>query len=688
MKDETASNSKKNSEKVNNYNRINSSTGIRDTNLFSKDFLFFKNDILKDIKDLEIKLENQKKVNAELKNIISSHDLQLIKLNNKIENISNNINQNKVEADFYKEKLDILLEFKTKTEDELASHDCKLKINAEEIRNAINKYDRVIYESLELPGIVGKDGKFRSFRNLLDYVLNQLKALSIFKDKNNSELQSYRTKLDSTVNSLNYQIASIMGNANTFTTSNIKELEKKCMNEIKSYDDKIMKLRVNNLELIQNFEKEKNQIFEEWNNIKNMKKELVELVDSSIKKMNTSNNHMKKTLDNYEKQFNEIKNDISSITEIYNKMKKENLENFNHNNISKSNIIYNSNFQRNNNEEKKDLSINKTKSDFFKSNYLLNESHVGTKRIQSAKSDLQDYIEGNSFYQRLKEKNNSRCKQHENSESTIKFMMKKYYDEGIGNKKNLSIYGSLENLMNKNNQHVKDKNKANQTMNSSPKNFNLNDNECKKVEHSSNTNMNYSKNKKFILVKEGEVINNNHNRKNKNKSKETERRLIIDDKFTESFIDKRKITNLKQLSSISFLYDDIKNKKFPNIDKIEISKNDDIVIKAKKIHRMNKNTMDSLKYKEYDVASGINLPNDNKPKTHKIGRKMSSPEAIQYHNNNGSEQNISLNKAMINNIYYENSSGKNKRDEKSKIKRKISDSIKKTIYRLKSEKNK
>ena len=227
MRDEHQKTLDASAEKENNQA---SSHFSKDINFFSKDFLFFKNDVLKDIKDLEIKLENQKKINAELKNIISSHDLQLIKLNNKIENISNNINQNKVEADFYKEKLDVLLEFKTKTEDELASHDCKLKINAEEIRNAINKYDRVIYESLELPGIVGKDGKFRSFRNLLDYVLNQLKALSIFKDKNNSELQSYRTKLDSTVNSLNYQIASIMGNANTFTTSNIKELEKKCMN--------------------------------------------------------------------------------------------------------------------------------------------------------------------------------------------------------------------------------------------------------------------------------------------------------------------------------------------------------------------------------------------------------------------------------------------------------------------------
>jgi hypothetical protein len=55
-----------------------------------------------------------------------------------------------------------------------------------------------------------------------------------------------------------------------------------------------------------------------------MKKELVELIESSIKKLNNSNNSIKKTLDNYEIQFNEIKNDISSMNALYGKTKIEN----------------------------------------------------------------------------------------------------------------------------------------------------------------------------------------------------------------------------------------------------------------------------------------------------------------------------------------------------------------------------
>ena len=87
----------------------------------------------------------------------------------------------------------------------------------------------------------------------------------------------------------------------------------------KEFNDKLLKIRVDNMESINIFQKEKDQIFSEWDNIKNMKKELVELVETSIKKINISNAQMKKTLDNYEKQFVEVKNDIMSINEIYNK---------------------------------------------------------------------------------------------------------------------------------------------------------------------------------------------------------------------------------------------------------------------------------------------------------------------------------------------------------------------------------
>ena len=44
---------------------------------------------------------------------------------------------------------------------------------------------------------------------------------------------------------------------------------------------------------------------------------------------------------------------------------------------------------------------------------------------------------------------------------------------------------------------------------------------------------------------------------------------------------------------------------------------------------MNRNIIDNLKYKEYDIVSGIKLQNYNNPKTHKIGHKISLQESIQ-----------------------------------------------------------
>ena len=168
-----------------------------------------------------------------------------------------------------------------------------------------------------------------------------------------------------------------------------------------------------------------------------MKQELVELFESSVKKLNELNNSIQKTLDNYEIQFSEIKKNINIINDVYNKMKYEN------ENIS----IYN--------EDQHDFKINSTKSDFFKmSNYSIrnerNDNNPDTKRIQSAKSVLQNYIEGNSIYQELIENNKLRCKHHENSDSRTKKIMSKYYNEGITNIINVNGSKSLDNNMNKN----------------------------------------------------------------------------------------------------------------------------------------------------------------------------------------------------------------------------------------------
>ena len=676
MKDEYTSTADINIERGKNQS---SAQLVKDINFFSKDFLFFKNDILKEIKNLESKIELQKRYNNDFKSAFNNYDSKIEKLNEKIDNLTTIINNKEAETNYYNEKIAIIMEFKTQIENEYYTINNKVKVNAAELRNAINKYDKVIYDNLEYPGVIGKDSRFSNFHEYIDFTLNQIKNFGIFKDKNIVDFKSYKNKLDSMVNSLNYQIQNILSSANSFTTESKKELEKKLMNEIKLFDEKFIKLRVENMETIKSLEDEKKQIFEEWGNFKNMKKELTELVESSLKKVNNSNNSMKKNLENYERQFLEIKNNVSSITNIYNKFKSENIES-----DENRNFIKNKDF-------------NSTKSDYYKNN----DKNNFVKRTQSAKSNLLEYIEGNSIYSDLIRRNSERCKQHDYDETKIKLMtLRKYYDEGINNIKNISTYKIINDIMNKNNISLTERNRSHEKMNNTPK-TNINSNKMmKKFEeyhqddlNSKKENLGFSKsrknssNRKFILLKEG---GNDINTKNtKVKPRDIEKRLQEADKFIDQFVDKNRISKLKQLSSISFLYDDIKQKKnkFPKIDNVENNKEDELFLKSyKKI--IKKKHFQNLKFKDYNVLEGFrqsdNNINNNNQKIPKRQRINSSEIMKHYYNKEKGDDNSS----NLFNFNNENNSESGKKINKTFKKSKKSGEFNKhSLFKLKSEIN-
>ena len=412
-------------------------------------------------------------------------------------------------------------------------------------------------------------------RELLDYVLDNIKIFSAFKDKNEVDLKTYKIKLDSMIQSINFKISGIMENANAFTLNNVTSLEKRCMDEIRNLDEKVMKIRVSNLELDNKMEKEKNKMLEEWENVKKSKDEMSELFDLSLKKLNNNNTNIQKTLDSFENRFNEIKENIASLNELYNKMIKDN------------------------NEEKHDYKINSTKSDYFKSAYQFNEKSNEMKRVQSAKTFLQKYIEGNSYYDELIEKNNQKCLKHESSESSMQFLMRKYYDEGYNYIKDINIIETIEDIMNKNNP-LHERVRMNRTMNPSPVNqINSNHSKYKQDEQLNDFEFNNAKravgkikknspNKKFILLKDGNVEDNKiyiNNKKNKSKSKEADKKIVQPEKFPENFMDKSRLAKLKILSNISFLYDDIKKKQFPKIENNEVHKNEELFLKTGKIDK-------------------------------------------------------------------------------------------------------
>ena len=739
MDDESNEIKTKNLEQINN-SKNHKNVRFSSPNIFSQDFLYFKNDIIRELKEIHTKFENQKRLNTTIKDLISSQDIKVVNLNNKLENISNVFNIKKAIAEYDSNKISELLSFKSKIESSLDSFECKMKLNAEEIKKAINRYDRIISDNILLPGIVGSDTKFRDFRDLFYYILTQIKTFNAYKEKNTIDLASYKTKLDSIVNSLNIQISSINTNANAFTTTNINKLEKKCFDEIKTFDDKIMKMRVDIVEMIQNFQKDKKQILDEWDNLKNMKQDLIELIESSINKEKNSNNQIRGTLDNFEMQINELKNTINDL----HKLKKENNKYFNYNNNN------NNNYNHKIKQEKQDLKINNNdKIDIFNlpsSNNEKNEKSDNNntnekgekkiknntaKRIQSSKTYLQKYIEGNSLYHELIRQNSLRCEKHKNdtSEQSMHLIMRKYYDEGLLYAiKNKNTNRTIENNVPKNNNSPKnDKSKLNNnTFNTTPKSnfninkkslnlhnpekstqvrslsprdtkgskyhelFNMNDIDNKNTIQYINKNRKPSSKKRIVLMKEENNENdiyNNYNKKsnniNKIKLKDVEKKLIERNKFKHLYIDKNKLFNIRQLSSISFLYDDMKSNKCPKLDKYENIKEYETFSKSIKGNKKIKHKMNNTFLKEYNALSSFKFKNNNlnNNNNNKIRQRKNSSEFFKLNNCNENDKDNST--SFINNIYNEYFSEKNKNN---KINQEIS--IKNSIYKLSNEKHK
>ena len=213
----------------------------------------------------------------------------------------------------------------------------------------------------------------------------------------------------------------------------------------------------------------------------------------------------------------------------------------------------------------------------------------------------------------------------------------------------------------------------------------MNDIDAKNTIQYINKNRKHSFKKGKILIKEGSnennTSNNNDRRNSKIKLKEAEKRLKEKNKFTELFIDKRKMFNIKQLNSLSVLYEDIKKHKYPKLDKNENNKDDETFTKNININKKVKNKMNNTFLKEYNVLSSFRVRNNN-ANNNKLRQRINSSEYIKRNNFNENEKDNSS--SFINMI----SDYMSEKDKKMNIKVNKDLLIKKAIYKLKNEKHK
>ena len=74
----------------------------------------------------------------------------------------------------------------------------------------IERIDKILSDSVIYPGIIGEKNKYKTFHDLIDYLLTQSSLNLIFREKNILDFKSYKIKIENLIKIFNKQANKIL----------------------------------------------------------------------------------------------------------------------------------------------------------------------------------------------------------------------------------------------------------------------------------------------------------------------------------------------------------------------------------------------------------------------------------------------------------------------------------------------
>ena len=348
---------------INNNDNNNIEILSSTKNSFNKNFLLFKEDMLKDLKKIENKLNNKFDNNSIIiENKFTDYNNKLENLSQKIYDLSNLISIDKN----IQEKIDSLIKFKNKIKDDYLSQDFKIESNYKELRDSILSHDKLISESIIYPGIIGAMCRFKNFHQFIDYSILNISDFISFKEKNIIDLKNYKVKLEIMTKNMKIQMENLSRTMTEYIKQNIEQSESKLIEMINSFNDKIEEIK-----LINN-----KYVFDLNEKIDCSNSEIGKSVDEKIKNeidCFKKKNKINIKLDGYKKDFIDIKCQVSNLNNYIKEIKSQihllkkekkndsnnNLNYVSNNKTKESNNSKNKNNYNNNNNNNNDLNTKK-----------------------------------------------------------------------------------------------------------------------------------------------------------------------------------------------------------------------------------------------------------------------------------------------------------------------------------------
>ena len=372
-----------------------------------KEIYFFKDDILKEMNEINGKLiikfaDTFKEINQNF----SKNEKKFEDMNNKIDEV-----KKKYEIyDKYEERINELYKYKLNNEKEMNSHKFILNAIKNEIKEGFQEYDYILKKFRSTQEIVGEKKKFQTYPELIRFLFQNMNELNNFQKKNNLDFRGYKEKLDATISTFRQQINVITDAMRTFTINSIKDSEERIKGILKNYDERIVGIRCESNVNAEHIKKECEKLFNE--NIKAIKDEFYNKIKIDFININelfqNSKNQLEEEISEYKNDFISLKNDFQIIKSNEDKF----IEKINEqvhpiqNENNKKNTTNDNNNNKNNN-----INNNKNNNNITNNNINNNKNNI---KINNNYTNIKNYISNN--------KNNNSNNNNINSETKENFI--------------------------------------------------------------------------------------------------------------------------------------------------------------------------------------------------------------------------------------------------------------------------
>ena len=295
-------------------------------NISKNDFLFFQNDILKDIKILESTMNNKiSQINQTIVTKINEHDSKISKLTENINELLSIYTSRKHDN----ENIEELLKMRQTINDSLL--DCKTQINLVNrcVNNAISKYDTIIIDNLSLPGIVGISCKFKNLREYLEFIYSELKANNLFKEQQLLDTKKYKEKLENLIKKEEIELREVTNKTNKICNAKFDKYEKILEEKFNYTQELIQATRVDNSKYAKSLIEKTEELQINYDKLKGIKNEIYEEFEKELVKFRKEVEKNTKIFSINQNDFKLIKQRFTQLSEFIKDVRfQKNIKNF------------------------------------------------------------------------------------------------------------------------------------------------------------------------------------------------------------------------------------------------------------------------------------------------------------------------------------------------------------------------